>query len=225
MLWGLRWSIKRQDGKGKGSLPHHHPMGLPWGGQVFYQGTAAWETHAQMSAEMWVEEKASASWTSLGQRETNVLILENNELHYNTFWVFPQANSFIPVPPRTYKEKEGKKKNMQKPVAVGLRSYRGLKWNSSVYLRNVKLNGIARHFGIQRRWGLMPVAFLSALWSSVVPQMAQARLFSSPHTGVETYIYSLHLRLQLPDCHPSPWLPCGLLEVKEQDFLTTWCNA
>lgn len=39
------------------------------------------------------------------------------------------------------------------------------------------------------------MAFLSALWSSVVSQMAQARLFSSPHTGVETYIYSLHLRL------------------------------
>ena len=71
MLWGVRWSIKRQDGKGKGSLPHHrptglpwedgkgkgslphhHPTGLPWGGQMFYQGIAAWETQAQMSAEM-----------------------------------------------------------------------------------------------------------------------------------------------------------------------------
>ena len=52
MLWGVRWSIKRRDGKGKGSLPHHHPVGLPWGGQMLYQGIAASETHAQMSAEM-----------------------------------------------------------------------------------------------------------------------------------------------------------------------------
>lgn len=120
MLWGVRWSIKQQDAKGKGSLPHHHPTGLPWGGQMFYQGIAAWETQAQMSAEMWVEEKAAASWTSLGQRETNVLILESNELDCNTFWVSPQANSFIPVPPRTYKEKEKTKQNMQKPIAFGL---------------------------------------------------------------------------------------------------------
>lgn len=71
----------------------------------------------------------------------------------------------------------------------------------------------------------MLVAFPSALLSSVLPQMAQACLFSSPHPGVEMHIYSLHLRLQLPDFHPSPRLPCGLLEVKEQDFLTPQCNA
>ena len=53
--------------------------------------------------------------------------------------------------PEPIKKRRGKKQNMQKPVAVGLRSHRGLKWNSSVYLRNVILSGIARHFGIQRR--------------------------------------------------------------------------
>ena len=67
-----------------------------------------------------MEEKAAASWTSLGQRETNILILESNELDYITFLVSPQANFFIPVPPRTYKEKEKAKQNMQKPIAFGL---------------------------------------------------------------------------------------------------------
>ena len=43
--------------------------------------------------------------------------------------------------PEPIKERK-KKKNMQKPIAVGLRLHRGLKWDSSAYLRKAKLNGL-----------------------------------------------------------------------------------
>lgn len=38
--------------------------------------------------------------------------------------------------------KERGEKIMQKPIAVGLRLHRGLKWDSSAYLRKARLNGL-----------------------------------------------------------------------------------